>query len=97
MIDTHEIAGRVIEKLCSCSYGFGWSVLVWKDGTVSSFLGSYGGEQDGNNPIAIINRDKFGDADKETGNMIWENAEEVNAEFWDQIQSELNKALEEAQ
>lgn len=73
----------VLENLVACPFGGSWYVLIWKDGTVSSILGSgYAGEQDGNDPILILERNRFEDLSG------WEG----DADLWNEIEEQIEEA-----
>jgi hypothetical protein len=77
------VTGEVIDKLTNCPEGEGWKVLVWKDGSMATIIGSgYGGEQDGNNPILILNRDDYGEL---TPDMD-------DADLYDQIERQVEES-----
>jgi len=78
MIETE----KVVEELCSAPSGA--KVLVWKDGKISWVFGEYAGEQDGNDPLLILNRNNYGDITLE---------EALNdADLWNSIEEEIAEA-----
>ena len=80
MIETE----KVVEKLCSCPGGEGWEILIWKNGDIATVPGGYAGEQDGNDPILILNRNDYGD-------MTLEDALD-DAGLWDTIEEKISEA-----
>ena len=78
MIET----GKVVEKLCSAPSDA--KVLVWADGKTAWVFGGYAGEQDGNNPLLILNRNDYGDMTLE---------EALNdADLWNSIEEKIAEA-----
>lgn len=68
---------KVIEELTSLPEGKGWKLLIWKNGEMATILGSgYAGEQSGDNPLLILNRDEYGELHED----------DDDADFYDEIE-----------
>lgn len=77
------ITDNVIDELTKLPEGGGWKLLIWKNGEFATVIGSgYAGEQDGNNPILILNRDDYGE--------LHENDDD--ASMWEEIERQIEEA-----
>jgi hypothetical protein len=77
------ITDNIIDKLTELPEGEGWKLLIWKNGDLATIIGNgYAGEQDGDNPILILNRDDYGEL----------HDDDDDADMWDEIERQIEEA-----
>ena len=74
---------KVIDELTKLPEGEGWKLLIWENGEMATVLGSgYAGEQDGNNPLLILDRNDYGELHEDKD----------DADFFDEIERLIEEA-----
>lgn len=77
------ITDNVIDELTALPEGESWKLLIWKNGDMATIIGSgYAGEQNGDDPLLILNRDDYGELHED----------DDNANMWDQIEELITEA-----